>query len=787
MSNRLQRIMSLLPTSSQSSHDVPSSSTTALLNCNSVQENKIEPKGSQESSTLKRRHKSAGDGVPSCSWTEFPKRNTTQDKTSESEESQKSLNMKKQQTGDADDNNIWHRYVSLEKNNSTKDFEFETSYSYHVHQYDLSKFTDKNMQYDRGEEMEISSPSLLCHENFESSMPVEDLLEDSDDSIKDKDYVPERNDASSSSTCPSVHNDADDVPTLTHNKVKAKRNKTSASTKLNDRKKKNMAKNPMKEPCHNLCKKMCSLAFTEKERQDMHSFYWSLDREQQGIYIKNLVEPEECGKVSKKEPKKKRSVTYRYKFSKGDTKVEVCKTFFLCTLGFDKKNDRRVLDVLKKPVTEQKDKRDGRNLKIRQVDKQLLTDHVNSFNPCVHHYRRLHAPNRKYLPSDLSITDMYKNFIETHTDVKISWETYRNHVTNVMNISFAKLGHEECETCETFNLHNPAHVKNGCDPSCETCSSYLKHKARYVKARKLYDTDAKKKCTSNEIYASVDLQKVIMLPRMDTFKCTIFCPRLVAYNETFVPLGQFTNANPVLAVVWHDAVAGRKQEDIVSTFRAYMLSKRDADCITLWLDNCSAQNKNWCILTFLVDIINSHDIATTNIILRYFEPGHTFMSADSFHHLVEKNMHKKGKIYDFKDFVEAVAGAKTGKVQVKAMEVSDFLDFKAHVSQKKMKDSEGNRVYLKDIVEVMVKRGQSCLFYKTDYDETNYKTLNCMKSKNIPPAIRRSIPKGIESKRKQNLLKQLSALMPENRLSFWQDLPVSNDDSDEMVAFDLDG
>lgn len=40
------------------------------------------------------------------------------------------------------------------------------------------------------------------------------------------------------------------------------------------------------------------------------------------------------------------------------------------------------------------------------------------------------------------------------------------------------------------------------------------------------------------------------------------------------------------------------------------------------------------------------------------------MSADSFHHLVEKNMHKKGKIYDFKDFVEAVAGAKTGKVQV---------------------------------------------------------------------------------------------------------------------------
>jgi len=88
------------------------------------------------------------------------------------------------------------------------------------------------------------------------------------------------------------------------------------------------------------------------------------------------------------------------------------------------------------------------------------------------------------------------------------------------------------------------------------------------------------------------------------------------------------------------------------------LSKRDAKCVIIWLDNCSAQNKNWTLFSFLVYIVNSNDIAANNIILKYFEPGHMFMAADPFHHKVEKSMSRmRNRLYDFADFVTAVKSA----------------------------------------------------------------------------------------------------------------------------------
>lgn len=45
--------------------------------------------------------------------------------------------------------------------------------------------------------------------------------------------------------------------------------------------------------------------------------------------------------------------------------------------------------------------------------------------------------------------------------------------------------------------------------------------------------------------------------------------------------------------------------------------------------------------SMLADLINSDVIATEQITLYYFEPGHTFMSCDQFHHQVELSMKKE--------------------------------------------------------------------------------------------------------------------------------------------------
>jgi hypothetical protein len=46
----------------------------------------------------------------------------------------------------------------------------------------------------------------------------------------------------------------------------------------------------------------------------------------------------------------------------------------------------------------------------------LVIDHNESFNPTILHYRREHAPNIRYLPSDVTITFMHQHFKEKFSE-----------------------------------------------------------------------------------------------------------------------------------------------------------------------------------------------------------------------------------------------------------------------------------------------------------------------------------------------------------------------------------
>lgn len=65
-----------------------------------------------------------------------------------------------------------------------------------------------------------------------------------------------------------------------------------------------------------------------------------------------------------------------------------------------------------------------------------------------------------------------------------------------------------------------------------------------------------------------------MLLCIDMFKEIIFTPRIIAFNESFVPLGKKNKTNPY-AVVWHEAISGRSKHDIVSAYYAFFLANRD--------------------------------------------------------------------------------------------------------------------------------------------------------------------------------------------------------------------
>ena len=55
---------------------------------------------------------------------------------------------------------------------------------------------------------------------------------------------------------------------------------------------------------------------------------------------------------------------------------------------------------------------------MSQSMKGKIIQHIESYHHTVSHYQRDCAPLRKYLPSDLTVTEMHKDFIQSHIKKK---------------------------------------------------------------------------------------------------------------------------------------------------------------------------------------------------------------------------------------------------------------------------------------------------------------------------------------------------------------------------------
>lgn len=177
--------------------------------------------------------------------------------------------------------------------------------------------------------------------------------------------------------------------------------------------------------------------------------------------------------VDPESSQRKTTIKYFLNNSEGQ-KVQVCKIFFITTLGFKPKNDGVVYRALSTsersssvPVPDNR----GRHPNKSKIDREI----IESFHPEKSYYRREHCPNVRYLPDDLTINFMFKDFCQKHPKM-ISYELYRK-VISELNIHFTNLGHEQCELCEQFRPH-VSHNKKNLDPNCETCNKWSVHNTK---------------------------------------------------------------------------------------------------------------------------------------------------------------------------------------------------------------------------------------------------------------------------------------------------------------------
>lgn len=236
--------------------------------------------------------------------------------------------------------------------------------------------------------------------------------------------------------------------------------------------------------------------------------------------------------------------------------------FFLSSLGYHPKNYSLVISMMGKsntrPLVPSKDQR-GRQAAVNKMDVKTLDDHIESFHPCVSHYRREHAPNRRYLPSDITIKMMHSDYLDKGN--VCSYEAYRKIVKD-KKISFAKLGEEQCEDCLEHAEHANCHTGETESSDCPECLRWNKHKQSALESCQSYQADAERDWPDMTSVRSVDFQKVIMLPRMPGVKSAVFTRHIVAYHETFASVGKKTNKKNTISVLWHEGMAGRSAAEI---------------------------------------------------------------------------------------------------------------------------------------------------------------------------------------------------------------------------------
>ena len=133
------------------------------------------------------------------------------------------------------------------------------------------------------------------------------------------------------------------------------------------------------------------------------------------------------------------------------------------------------------------------------------------------------------------------------------------------------------------------------------------------------------------------------------------------------------------------------------------------------------------------------------------------------------------KVYNLSDFVQCVNAG-----EVVLMTHTDFYQFESGLSEGKA--SKSSRPLLRDVYIAEFRKGSYNMHYKLHHDDTFRETSSLKKKKLLildkPPCEKEE--RGITSKKKNGVLRNLSSLMPINRRTFYDNLTV-NDDVVDLV------
>ena len=171
------------------------------------------------------------------------------------------------------------------------------------------------------------------------------------------------------------------------------------------------------------------------------------------------------------------------------------------------------------------------------------------------------------------------------------------------------------------------------------------------------------------------------------------------------------------------------------------------------------------------------------ITIKYLEPGHTAMSADAAHQVIQKKMAKAHSVCDYQDFVNLV---EESGVKVLTMQSGDFFIFEDGVSRSKLSllGREGLRPHLREVRAMQARRGDDKLYIKTSHTAQVWRGLQLLKTTYDPSKApkTRTAPRGVNKAKVDRLCQTLLPLMPHHKRLFWLQLQTEYANSARDLA-----
>ena len=156
---------------------------------------------------------------------------------------------------------------------------------------------------------------------------------------------------------------------------------------------------------------------------------------------------------------------------------------------------------------------------------------------------------------------------------------------------------------------------------CNTCDNYTTHISKAIETQSVvYKAEKVREWEPSKVVISVDMQNIIMLPRLAGLKQAIFYKQLVLFNETFAPVGGKSKGKSIKPRECYGMKPSREDLQRMSPVLSFSFyAKIEMSRILCFRPTIAlVKNKNWFLYTVLVNEVNCTNGTTNEATIKYF-------------------------------------------------------------------------------------------------------------------------------------------------------------------------